>query len=306
MKVVWRVVYIIYATILLLVAGSLSLQYQEQLYFKNEGQQALNSNDELEKFYFFYGSLGYHTRTMPPLIVENEDFILAFFEVYRTEEMKNTFYIMLYPHYAGFKPDDRVRYELVFNLSNNERKTIDFDQFRNMQMYIAVNQERQALIYVDEVQSKNPISITVNKVYAVIDEENQRVYTKTDEFTFPYIITDTELKVGSAVNQGLEELGINEENIQKRKSELDDYLINYNIYPKHHHSMKKYSYVFYLTIIGCVVAIVLGAYFLFFFRRGHKANMGRETPTRTFKDFGYKAEKYKDPLLVEDDLEDSK
>ena len=133
---------------------------------------------------------------MPPMVVENDDFILAFFEVYRTEEMKNTFYIMLYPQYEGFKPDDRVRYELVFNLPNNERKTIDFDQFRNLQMYVAVNSERQALIYVDEVQNKHPISITVNKVYAVIDEVNEKIYTQTDEYTFVYNITDAELRVG--------------------------------------------------------------------------------------------------------------
>ena len=305
MKVVWRVVYIIYATVLLLVAGSLSLQFQEQLYFKNEGQQALNSNDEYERFYFFYGSLGYHMKTMPPMVVENDDFILAFFEVYRTKEMKNTFYIMLYPQYEGFKPDDRVRYELVFNLPNNERKTIDFDQFRNLQMYVAVNSERQALIYVDEVQNKHPISITVNKVYAVIDEVNEKIYTQTDEYTFAYNITDAELRVGKKVQEGMTELGINEDNFSKKKDLLDDYLYEHNIYPQHHHSMKKYSYVFYLTISGCLIIIILGAYFLFFFKRGKKDYMGRETPTKTFRDFGYKEKKYKDPLLVEDELEDS-
>jgi hypothetical protein len=305
MKVVWRVVYIIYATVLLLIVGNLSLRYRVQLYFENEGQQALNSSNEMEKFYFFYGSIGYHQRGVPPIIVENEEFVLAFFEVYRMEEGYNTFYIMLYPQYEGFKPDDRVRYELAFNFGDNQRKVYDFDQFQNMQMYVLVNSNRHALITVNEIQKLSPTSITVLKTYAVVDEVNQKILTQTDEYPFLYNIQDTDLKVGKNVENGMAELGITSENLKDKSRLLDDYLINCEIYPKHYHNAKKYSYVFYLSVAATLIAIVLGAYFLFFFRRGNKAALGSGRPTKTFRDFGYKEREYKDPLLVEDDNKDS-
>lgn len=287
MKTVWRVVYIIYATILILVVGSLSLSYQEQLYFESEGNKALASSNEMEKFYFFYGSLGYHMK-LPTMIKENDEFIIAFFEVYQEEE--NTLYIMLYPKYEGFKPDDRVLYQLVFNYGDDNRKTFEFDQFRNMQMYILVNSNRHAIITTKEIKELNPNSFTVIKKYPYIDEATQQVTTKSDEFTFLYTITESDLRVEKAIN----EVG-----------QDDEKLLEYSVYPKHHHSMKKYSYIFYLSIVATLIVVVIGAYFLFFFRRGNKSILGSTTPTKSFKDFGYRDEEVIDPLLVEDENEDS-
>ncbi|MGI6786990.1 MAG: hypothetical protein ACOX5X_00265 [Acholeplasmataceae bacterium] len=306
MKIVWRVVYIIYATVLLLVVGSLSLARQEHLYFDNEGQKALDSKDEMEKFYFFYSSVGYHVRTIPPLIYENDEFILAFFEVYVIEEMTDIFYIMLYPKIENFQADDTMRYELAFNFGDDNRKTYNFDRFRHLQMYILVDLDRHALITTSEIERLNPTSITVNKIYAVVSETDKTVSIKTDEYNFFYNITSDDLIVGKRVEEGMRELGITKEKLSEKSNQLDDYLYaNYQIYPKNFHSMKKYSYIFYLSITATIIAIVLGAYFLFFFKRGKKATMGRERPTKAFEDFGYKNQEIDDPLLLDDDLKDS-
>lgn len=288
MKTVWRVVYIIYATILLAVVLNISLRYQEQKYFENEGPKALASTNELERFYFFYGSLGYHTKS-PVLLYETIDFILAFYEVYRPELDLPIFYIMLYPQYEGFKPDDRVLYTLSFHSEDGTIKLYNFDQFRNMQMYVLVNSSRHAEIPIQKINDLKPVQITVNKRYAVLNEQNE-VEVNTDKTEIMYHITETDLIIEKAIK----EVGKN-----------DDLLYEKGIFPQFHHSMAKYSYIVYTSVSVTLIAIVLGAYFLFFFRRGKKAPLGRKETTESFKNFRPKEYEIKDPLLVEDEDKDS-
>ena len=289
MRTAWRILYIIYATILLLVVGSLAQQRQEQLYFESEGQKALASSNELEKFYFFYSSLGYHVKS-PVFSYENEDFIISFFEVYRVEKDLPTLYIMLYPQYEGYETNDRVLYEMWFNYGDNKRKTYQFNRFRNLRMYMLVNDNQHAEIPTAAIRELDPYSFTVSKTYAVIDEKTKTVSTNTDTFEIPYTLIDSELIVENKVK----EIGFDDEKLNV-----------YGIFPQSYHSMAKYSYIFYLSMTAAIIAIVLGAYFLFFFRRGKKAKLGSGKPTRAFRDFGYQEDEYKDPLLVEEDEEDS-
>lgn len=289
MKTVWRVVYIIYATILLAVVLNISLQYQEQKYFESEGQKALASTNKLERFYFFYGSLGYHTKS-PVLLYETPDFILTFYEVYRSESDIPIFYIMLYPQYEGFKPDDRVLYTLSFHSEDGTVKPYNFDQFRNLQMYVLVNSLRHAEISIKEIQDLKPTKITVNKRTSGLNEQNE-IVVKNEETDIMYHITETDLIIENAI---------------KEVGKDDDLLHEKGIFPQFYHSMKKFSYIVYTSLAATLIAIVLGAYFLFFFRRGKKAPLGRRETTESFKNFRPKEYEIKDPLLVEDEDEDSK
>lgn len=297
MKVTWRVVYIIYATILLLVVGSLARQRQEQKYFESEGREALASSNELEKFYFFYGAMGYHLKE-PTLKVENEQFELGIFEIYREEEKESFFYIMLHPNPVYEQPSDRILYQLTFRYyeedpkNNNQllekTKTYDFDRFQNLDMYILVQTNRQALITTNEIQDLNPTHIIVNKKYKIFNEEKSKIEDINDQFPFLYTIKEKDLLV--------------KESISKVGLDVDE-LVELGVYPKHHHLLKKYSYIFYLSITGAILAIILGAYFFFFFRRGRLAFLGKKKPTKAFESFGDYQEYY-DPLAIKEDEED--
>ena len=289
MKVTWRVLYIIYAAILLLVVGSLAKQHQEQLYFENEGREAINSEDELEKFYFFYGSLGYHLR-IPTMIKENPEFIVAFFEIYRTEISDSILYIMLYPKDDDFDPSERILYSLKFNYGDNLTRTYEFDQFRNLQMYVLVDSKRQAELKTSDIQALEAHTFTVMKKYATVPDPESAPEIVTDEFEFIYSIQPDDLVVKKAID----EYGLD-----------DDLLNEHGIWPKHHHSLKKYSHIYYLSIGGALILIALGAYFFFFFRKGDKANLGSRKPSKTFKDFGYQNEEEVDPLADFENEEDS-
>ncbi|MFA5719846.1 MAG: hypothetical protein WC939_02155 [Acholeplasmataceae bacterium] len=276
MKTTWKILYIIYAALLLLVVGAVSKGQQEGLYFQNEGTKAIESEEDYEKFYFFYGSVGYHLR-LPTMIYDNDQFTLAFFEVYRKNINASLFYIMLYPKDAYYNKEDRVLYYLTFNGDTNEKYS--FDRFRNLQMYVLVNENRQAEIKIEDIKSLNPQSITITKEYATITETNE-VKVIEETFETNYTIIDEHVLIEKAIH----EVGFN-----------DDALKEKGVYPQHYHSMKKYAYIFYLSIVITLIVIVLGAYFLFYFKRGKKAYIGNKKPSKTFKDYGPKAE-YKDPL----------
>lgn len=285
MRSVWKVLYVIYATVLLLVVGSLARQRQQQLFFENEGNQAITSSDEYEKFYFFYGAVGYHLR-VSPMMHENEAFTIAFFEVYRKDQDLPIFYVMLHPKDEGFKKDERVLYSLRFNYGDDEEKTYDFDRFRDLQMYVLVNEERQAEIKISDIVSLEPHTITVIKEYAYLKDNESEPEIIKDEFDFLYTITSSDLIIEKAI---------------KDVGKDDDLLFEKGIYPKHYHSIKKYAYIFYLSVSGGLIVVVLGAYFLFYFKQGKKDYIGSKKPSKTFKDFGYQEKEYKDPLAVEED-----
>jgi len=275
MKTTWKILYIIYSALLLLVVGAVSKGQQEGLYFQNEGTKAIESSHDYEKFYFFYGSVGYHLR-LPTVIQDNEAFTLAFFEVYRPKIKASLFYIMLYPKDAYFKKEDRVLYSLTFK--GETEKTFEFDRFRNLQMYVLVDENRHAEIKIDDIKSLNANTITVTKEYAVVS--NNEVNVVKEPFDFSFDLVEEHLIIEKAI----EDVGLN-----------DDALKTRGVYPQHYHSMRRYAYVFYLSILVTLVVIVLGAYFLFYFKRGKKAYIGNKVPSKTFRDYGPKAQE-KDPL----------
>ena len=267
MKAVWRVLYLIYAVILLLVVMDVATRYQEELYFKNEGKVALEKEDVTEKFHFFYSAAGYHT-LLPVMIKENDDFVVAFYEIYRKEEANTFFYIMLYPKI--FDENERVLFELSFNQDLENKKTYEFDRFRNLQMYVLVNKDRQALIPFSEIKEINPYSFTVIKHFAAIDYENEIVYEEHQDFEFIYNVDESDLIVTKAIK----EFGLDQDKLQLN-----------NVYPKLSHRISKYKYVYHLSFFGALVVVFLGAYFLFYFKKGKKTKLGRQKPTKEFTEY---------------------
>ncbi len=267
MKTVWRVLYIIYAVILLLVVMDVSTRYQEELYFKKEGRVALELEDVTEKFHFFYSAVGYHS-LLPIMIKENDDLAVAFYEIYREEEAQSFFYIMLYPKI--FDENERVLFELSFNQDEENKVIYEFDRFRNLKMYILVNQNRQALIPISEIEDLGAQTFSVIKHFAAIDYEKETVYEDQIDFEFIYNVDENDFIVTKAVK----EVGLDNEKLQLN-----------NVYPKLSHRISKYKYVYYLSFFAALVLIFLGAYFLFYFKKGKKAKLGRQKPTKEFSKY---------------------
>lgn len=263
MKILGRVLFALLCVIVFIFALNYSEQIRTSFYFEKYGQAALEKAKTDEKQYqFFYGATGYH-KNEPLYKVSSGDISMYFYEVVTLEKNKqgdirdNTYiYTIIVSETTPLeKPKNHLL--LRFKDSSIEVDNPLYDEsygdfsvvrFRNLPMFVAVNEAIKIHIDKDEFINKN---FDLVELYFVDDDRNFETLLSE-----PITINESDFQMAEVVLELYED---------------HDTLVNtHKIFPKQVHIMSEYDYIFYIVVIAVLVLIGLMTYFTFFFRKGRK------------------------------------
>ncbi len=263
MKILGRVLFALLCVILFIFSLNYSEQIRVSKYFEKYGVEALEEAKEDPTAYrFFYGATGYH-KNAPLYIITNSEYTIYFYEVVTLEQNKakekrvNTYLYTIIT--SKTKPLTKKNNQLLLRFKDTsveveneayDKSYGDFSvvRFRNLELFVAVNEEIRIHINKDEFINKN---FDLVELYFVDEERN-----------FDKLLS--------------EPISINEEDFTIAKKVLENYnnpdtlVYTYNIFPKQIHVMKEFDYIFYITFAGVLILIGIMTYFTYFFKRERK------------------------------------
>ncbi|MGI6360107.1 MAG: hypothetical protein ACOX02_03610 [Acholeplasmatales bacterium] len=263
MKILGRVLFALLCVILFIFTLNYSEQIRVSKYFEKYGTEALEEAKEDPTAYrFFYGTTGYH-KNAPLYTITNGEYTIYFYEVVTLEQNKsqekrvNTYLYTIVT--SKTKPLTKKGNQLLLRFKDTsievENETYDKSygdfsvvRFRNLDLFVAVNEEIRIHIVKDEFVNKN---FDLVELYFVDEARN-----------FDKLLS--------------EPIMINEEDFTIAEKVLDYHnspntlVYTYNIFPKQIHVMKEYDYIFYISTSLVLVLIGIMTYFTYFFRRKRK------------------------------------
>lgn len=260
MKILGRVLFALLCVILFIFTLNYSEQIRVSKYFEKYGTEALEEAKENPTSYrFFYGATGYH-KNAPLYEVTNGEYTIYFYEVVTLEQNKakeirtNTYLYTIVT--SKTKPLTKEKNQLLLRFKDTsievENETYDKSygdfsvvRFRNLELFVAVNEEIRIHISKDEF---------INKNFDLIE-----LYFVDDDRKFENLLSEP-----ITINE--EDFTI-EEKVREHYSNPDTLVYTYNIFPKQVHIMKEYDYIFYISILVILSLIGIMTYFTYFFRR---------------------------------------
>lgn len=263
MKILGRVLFALLCVILFIFTLNYSEQIRVSKYFEKYGTEALEeAKDDPTAYRFFYGATGYH-KNAPLYTVTNGEYTIYFYEVVTLEQNKkkeiktNTYLYTIVT--SKTKPLTKQDNQLLlrFKDANIEVENETYDKsygdfsivrFRNLELFVAVNEEIRIHISKDEFINKN-----FNLVELYFVDENRNFENLLSR---PIIIKEEDFTI--------------EEKVLEYYGDLDTLVYSHNIFPKQVHVMKEYDYIFYIALGGVLVLIGVMTYFTYFFRRERK------------------------------------
>lgn len=263
MKILGRVLFALLCVILFIFTLNYSEQIRVSKYFEKYGAEALEEAKEDSSAYrFFYGATGYHKNT-PLYEVTNGEYTIYFYEVVTLEQNKkkeiraNTYLYTIVTSKTESLTKKGNQLLLRFKDTSIEVENETYDKsygdfsvvrFRNLELFVAVNEEIR--IHISKVEF-------VNKNFDLVE-----LYFVDDDRNFENLLS--------------EPIAINEEDFTIEKTVLEHYkdtdilVYTYNIFPKQVHVMKEYDYIFYIALGIVLLLIGIMTYFTYFFRRERK------------------------------------
>lgn len=259
MKVFYRIIYALVVAILLFYVHRQANEKTANKYFEVEGTKAF-SDDNPDKYRFFYSPLGYHKKE-PTYAITKSGFKIQFFEVNRVfvnrkKDVKadEYFYIIIENENYPLLKEFPQRYWFRF-INEEEKLAYKIYQFRDFPFSVVVDEEEKSLIDAAKIIAGNYQEI---EIILFEDDEEE-------------ILVKSELEVSS------EDLIIKNEVLKGYQEE--EYLNSKGIYFVEEINHSSYLYIYYLIMAAYLVGVIITTYLLFFFI---PKKMGRKKPSPHF------------------------
>lgn len=256
MKIAGRILYALVMVIFFLFTFDYAQRFMESKYFEDKGIPILEEDDV--DYTFFYGSVPNYYATDYQYSVAMLGYEFNIFEVAQTKKVTQGNYTFTPYYYITIHTKEHVmqgRYELIVTSSatdidteENIRTSFQITQFRQLNLFVAVND--QANIYIDPsfFLEHEIINITLKKGDEVLFTHNPS----------PHIFT-------TSIDQKL--TAIYE---VKNRLPIDEDLNTEGIYAYHTHVMDDYMHIFIIAMVVYFALLGIATYFTFFFKPSRK------------------------------------
>lgn len=205
MKLAGRILYALVAVIIYMTIVTLSSQDISVKYMQKYGNEALSQEEGADKFLFFYSSMGYHLeneeepKAEPFLYHENENYILAAFEVVNVNEKKKkgkviertfeenaVFFIMHKRREAIPEKNEVLFLHLKTDDEKPKQKLIEVQQYQMIPVYTSWDNTKVAI----------PKAELFKEEYSIIELWAYDAYNERKIFSFENIwIKESDFKV---------------------------------------------------------------------------------------------------------------
>lgn len=255
MKIAGRILYALVMVIFFLFTFDYAQRFMEAKYFEDNGIPILEKEDV--DYTFFYGSVPNYYATEAQYSANVSSYALNIFEIAQTVQIAQGYtftpyyYITIHSKTHAMKDN----YELVITTSlvdtdtqENIKKIIEITQFRQLNLFVAVNDK--ANIYID------PTFFVEHEIIEItLKQGDEILFTHTPS---PHIFT-------TSIDQKLTTFYENEKRLP-----IDDDLKTQGVFPYHRHIMDDYMHVFVIAMIVYFSLLGIATYFTFFFKPARK------------------------------------
>ena len=229
MKILGRVLYSLVWVLLFVFLISYTRTQISEKYFNKYANEALESENVNDKFGFFYKPAGYHKKT-PIYQLEENGFILHFYEIVRKDVdgiEREYLYIFFYDTLKKFKLDKDERLIMVFEQENDKNDRLSIKQFRNLNLFVALNDKLESLIDKEFFFKKKVLKIEIRHIKKDKTETlmSQNITFKETDFVIKNI-----LKEKNYNNEEIKKLGVFPKEIYSGKEFMSVAYINFSIY----------------------------------------------------------------------------